>query len=273
MKTQKIPIDSVFVTRLPVPTDAGVEALAEHIANHGQKQPIIYDANRIVIDGERRIRALRQLGATEVIAIQSDDFDETCRLILKTRTHGVEALAVGTRRVFDLMNETHDQLKQRGLASRRRRKPADGSPRPPLERARVLLARALGLPTEAYLNAVVAVRRAFNGNEDAEYIAFVRKLITSMDLGEITPYEAKGQLERAARQQMNGDIVGVNAQRDALSVALSQLNGVMRGVARLGEIDPEFPPSELLKYITGIEGGMRDLRRFVDNLKRRAGTK
>jgi hypothetical protein len=57
--------------------DEGLQELADHIARHGQQEPIIADASLTILDGERRFRALRLLGA-EYADVIIDTTERSC---------------------------------------------------------------------------------------------------------------------------------------------------------------------------------------------------
>jgi ParB-like chromosome segregation protein Spo0J len=53
--------------------DAAVDAVAESIRRFGFRQPIVVDADNVIVAGHTRVKAARQLGMTEVPAVRADD--------------------------------------------------------------------------------------------------------------------------------------------------------------------------------------------------------
>ena len=53
--------------------EAAVEAVAQSIAEFGFKNPVIVDADNVLVAGHTRVRAARQLGMAQVPAIRADD--------------------------------------------------------------------------------------------------------------------------------------------------------------------------------------------------------
>lgn len=84
MKITKVPIDDIKVT-LQIRTNFNkdtLEELKENIKENGLLQPIIVDKNNFIISGERRYRAYKELGNTEIDCIVKD-VNELDRLLIQ----------------------------------------------------------------------------------------------------------------------------------------------------------------------------------------------
>lgn len=88
MKLQSIPIKDIVVTRQARQhfQPEAIEALARSLSQVGQIQPVVLkpqDQEYVLVAGERRIRALKELEEEEVMALILEDTvgEETCSLI------------------------------------------------------------------------------------------------------------------------------------------------------------------------------------------------
>jgi hypothetical protein len=274
-KPQTVPIDSVISNRVLLDND-DISELAASIDKTGLKRPILLDEKLQLIDGLRRYEAMQKLGWDRVPVIISKTLEESCEAIAKTRLHGEAgfgALPVTPRRCWEVFTDLTDQARERSTRLRRRRVGLKrGEPLPNAEeiiRSRVMIGEALGFKGEAFLAASTAVYKAFVRNNDPEKVEGLANIRWRLEAGQLSLYEARGAVDRLGKADMSGDIITINEQRNALASALSQLTGVTKGVARIGEPSAELNQTELKLYIKGFEDSRRDLQRFINSLKKR----
>lgn len=92
-------------TDRPWPDDEGIDELAANIRRHGVKEPIlVIGREEYVLDGVRRVAAMRKLGRENIPAFVSDDmFDVAIRMYEThqpddlTPKRRVEIVATSTR--------------------------------------------------------------------------------------------------------------------------------------------------------------------------------
>lgn len=73
MKIEMLPIDSVCEFEgNPRRNDAAVGPVARSIKEFGFRVPVIVDRDNVLVAGQTRVKAARQLGLTEVPAVRAD---------------------------------------------------------------------------------------------------------------------------------------------------------------------------------------------------------
>src|SRR5690554_4979392 len=74
MKVQNVSIDSIKpYERNPRKNESAIEKVANSIKEFGFKQPIVVDANGVIVAGHTRWKAAKKLGFTEVPVIYASD--------------------------------------------------------------------------------------------------------------------------------------------------------------------------------------------------------
>jgi hypothetical protein len=273
-KRQQIDIDQIKASRAITPDD-NLDELVEDIRQHGLKVPLLVDIDLNLIDGLRRYHALYKIRAGRpdyvVPVVVSTSLEDTCVWIAKTIKQGTLARPVTPLRAWQTFQDTYKQQKERSLRLRKRRT----SPAPTGEviRSRTLLNEALGLGNgEAVLAAATWIYKTFETEKDPVLVPRYAEIRRRLEAKEISLYEARGAVTRASTNDLNGDIVGLNEQRNALAVALTQVSGMVKGTDHIGEINPAISQAELQVYLKGFRDAQRGLHRFIKNLQKRATT-
>jgi hypothetical protein len=251
--------------------------LTKDIHENGLKMPILVDEEMNIIDGVRRFYAfyVNHSMTDPIQVVVCSRFEDTCSWLSKTVKHGVAAVPVTALRAWQLFNDTYPQQKERGTRLRKRR---TGLKRSEIlgeeTRSRTMLNEALGFKGESFLATATWIYKMFDTyQEDPIKVEKLARIRRQLEIDEVTIYEAKGMVSKVLRGgDLNGDIVGLNEQRGALATLLSQLTGMTKGTARLGELDPGLTQIELQMYIKGFETARRDLNIFVASLKKRVTT-
>jgi ParB family transcriptional regulator, chromosome partitioning protein len=74
MKIEQVSIDKLIpYARNPRKNDAAVDSVAASIKEFGFKQPIVIDAENVVVAGHTRLKAAKKLGIKEVPCLRADD--------------------------------------------------------------------------------------------------------------------------------------------------------------------------------------------------------
>jgi site-specific DNA-methyltransferase (adenine-specific) len=85
-----LPLDAITpYWRNPRSNEVAIDAVATSIREFGYNQPIVVDADHVIVLGDTRYRALRRLGWTEAEVLQVDLAPERARAlrIIDNRTH------------------------------------------------------------------------------------------------------------------------------------------------------------------------------------------
>jgi hypothetical protein len=265
-----VPIDSILTSR-EIRSNDDTTMLFESIESLGIKQPILVDKDMNLIDGMRRLDVALALGMEVVPAYISSTLEDSCTAIARARKHGIAAVPVDARRGWEVFTAVHAQMLERSARLRHRRKGIKRTDPTPdiVPRSRAMLGEALGHSGEAFIAASTLLYKAFTTNTDPARKEGLEEIQRKLEAGEMTLYEARGAMDRLGKMDMNGDILSVNDQRDALTSALSQLIGTTKGLTRIGELNPGLNQAEIQLYIKGFEQARRDLQRFITSIKKR----
>lgn len=265
-KPTLVPIESIVISRELEPNDDLTE-LAHSIEDFpGLARPVSIDKeSNLLIDGLRRIRAMQQLGYGEIPVIATETFEDTCDLHKRVRTHGVAALPVTPRRIWQFYQATERQRHSRTNALRRRTWDVREQATP----SRILLTDAVGASSEAMLTATLALYKRALTEKDQQRREFTHATIAAMERGEITLFQARTRVFVRDPYGLYGDINTATDQRRLLSTAIDQIAGTNTGLRSLGELSPELSQDELRAYIKGLEQQRASLHNFINLLRKR----
>lgn len=239
-----VTLDSITVDRVLHDGD-DIQALAGSIKKVGLKVPILVGPDYELIDGLRRLEALRSLGETEVEVVATSMYPVACDTIDKARVHGVEALPLTGERIWELTTALQPLLQITKSHYARGRPKVQGSRTS--AGGRPLLAKALGLRSEAYLQAVTQVHRALSDPEKGAKAAEALELI---DEGKLTYYGAIDFMKKVTG--LPGRIIKMSEQQALLGSATASLHGTIKALNQLGPLDKKFPRDE-------VEGRLSEL--------------
>ena len=232
---KRVAIDSIITDRVLVPGD-DLNDLIASIKETGLEVPPLVTQDFELIDGLRRIEALRQLGETEVVVVPTFLYPRACEQIKQAREHGVAALPLTPHRIWDIytkmqpllyVTKAHNQRGKTKMAS----KPSAGG--------RELLSKALGFRSDGELQALVYVFRAL---DDPAKMGRATEAIDRLASGDITYYGASEFVRKTTG--FVGDITILSHQRETLESAVTALNGTVNGLNRLGPLNKKFSKEE-----------------------------
>lgn len=262
-----IRIDSIKVDRELEPGD-DVNALAAHIRDSGMKHPVIVDANMKLIDGLRRIEAIKLLGGSTILATLTETLEDTAKALKRTRKHGICALPVSYARAYQIYRAVHEQVEERGNRMRTRTK-QEREAQPDTVRSRAMIADAIGKGSESHLATMAVLYREFNRTDVSEKQRLaLDDLRAKLENDTLSLHEARGRLTKILRPGFDGDTIGLTEQRNMIGAALMQINAANKGITRLGEISDEFTPEEVQVYLDGFQQARSDIYRIVSTLKK-----
>ena len=251
---KRVAIDKIVIDRALEPGDDLTE-LVNSIKESGQEVPILVTQDYELIDGLRRLEALRSLGETEINTVPTYMYARACEVIKEARQHGVAAAPLTPQRIWEmdttlqpLLNITRAHLSQ-GLAPRSRPRAAVGGRR--------LFSEALGIP-DGQIQALITV---YHKRDDPELTERATEALNRLSRGETTFYGALDYVRKAER--FRGDIFGVAQQREALESAITSLNATLRALKRLGRLSNKFPKEEAEQRLSELSSTRYKLTKFI----------
>lgn len=255
-----VPIEQVLTSRTLAPDD-DLTALSKHIQDSGLKVPILVDTEYRLIDGLRRLEAMRRLGFTQVEVTATTLYPVACQSLKRARQHGVEALPLTARRVWQLYNDMIPLLRATKTHYMTGRKKGTGA------RAsaggRPMFTDALGLHSESYLQAVTQVFRAA---EDPKHALHERALtaVVMLEADPSTPYPALHYMKQ--KPGLKGGITKYKEQKDLLEGAAAAIRGLMRGLMEMGSLDSKYPTDEARSAVNELARLRTQLNKFLKNV-------
>ena len=106
----QVPIKDIIVKKRIRKDMGDIEALAESLKRYGQINPIVINKKNVLIAGERRLEAAKQLGWRTINAIISECADELARLELEVeenvqrRDFNMEEISEAAKKISRLQN-------------------------------------------------------------------------------------------------------------------------------------------------------------------------
>lgn len=251
---KRVAIDEIIMDRVLISGDDLTE-LTKSIQEHGLEVPILVTQDYHLIDGLRRIEALRSLGETEVDTVPTYMYPRACEVIKQAREHGVAAAPLTPQRIWEIYTTLQPLLNitrsynQRGKPPRSRVGKISGG--------RVLFSESIGIP-DGQVQALVNVYNKLNHPELSERAA---EALDKINRGETTFYGAVEYIRKGER--FSGDISGVAQQQEIIESAITSLDGTLRALSRLGKLHKKFPKEEAEQRLTELAGTRYKLTKFI----------
>lgn len=262
---KKFSLDEVITNREIDTT--GLSVLRQNLKAHGQKVPVLLTDENILIDGQRRLEALRQLGRGYIWVALTNDLENSLKVLHTAHvTNTTEAKDITPRRVYEIYQGLMPQVDKRTAALRRRRLGISRDHKlEPLKGARALISDALGV-LEGYTATSMLLYKRFSEPCDPDIQMSLSVIRARLEGGEITLYEARGQVSRAVEGVPPPESlspVDAGQQREALRVAHGQLTGTIKGLEYIGRLSPDITDAEVDMYIQALSEAKRSLHRFI----------
>lgn len=236
--------------------------LTKSIKKLGLQVPILVNPQLELVDGLRRVRALQQLGEEFVDSVVVQDLDELVKFLSESRLNGNGWRKPTPRRIWHLHRSSALYLVRRLYENRQRFKglPAHSKLDSPLPAARMMLANALGYPSESYFGASVAMYNIAIDQDDPRQ-PLASELVAKVDAEEFSIYAARQRLEREVRFQ--GNSLSPGEQRTILQNLVHNLAGMVKSTQNMGTISSRIPKRELEAYLKDLKDLRNQLYAFV----------
>lgn len=250
-------ISSIRTNGRVVDPDDDIQPLAEHIHNTGLQVPVLIDDEMNLIDGLRRMEAVRLLGNTEIeVTIASIHSDAEANLTA-ARSHGVHMrpwLAHG--RIWQIYKELLP------LGRKTRSQLTKGKPRYTKGLTlggRATLWKVFGLKNDSELQALCTVYRRLERGEARALIAVKR-----LEAGEITIHSAEAYARNPLGRK--GNINNVSEQREFLTSIRASLYGLGHSLDQMGRLNPRLSKDEVDEYLRDLATARTKLSRFIRSI-------
>lgn len=249
---QQVPIGSIVIRRALDPGD-DLGPLMEHIRDSGLRVPVLVNQDYELIDGLRRVEAVRRLGNTRIEVIAVTLYGPALTWIERARVHGVYAKPLTPRRMFELYESCKPLISVTRSQQMRGRQRGEGVHIKGRER----FLAAIGIDSESWFQAVTQLYRM--SKEDSLRGETAREAVAMLEEGQVSPYMA---LDYVRTRRRPGIIVKAEEQLAMLDSVASSLAGMAYGIKQLGLVDPSIPRERR----TGVAKELREFRSTLHRL-------
>lgn len=247
-----VPIHQLLTDRFLVPGD-DLTALAKHINDSGLQVPILVRDDMFIIDGLRRMEAMRELGLTTIDVFIPSTFMEGVEYLRRTLANTTEALPLKARRMYEIKRDLVPiTWAERGRVNRGI--PRSALPRPVTSvtgrQSVVLLAQVFGV-TKSYLSTtsrLFGLEATLPASIDPKEF---QRALEDMNEGHVRPGTIVAMLDQS--KLFKGPIRGANDQREAIRSATAAVTGVLGGLTALGPLNKAIRSDELLELRSALQ--------------------
>lgn len=244
--SQKVAVSSIWTERV-LDKDDDIVPLAQHIAREGLQVPILTNSGLNLIDGLRRLEAVRTLGWEYVEVTATAIYTAACHNINLARVEGTLAKEPTPSRIWELYRDLQELVPHtRALAQRGNpRGRYDGGLRPALR-------QALGMTSDSFLQAVTQVFRMAEENPGRRG-DIARASVEKIKAGQMTVYMGAESI-RMPRGTWDTK-VSASQQRQSMDGLVATLIALGHTLDQFGPLGPKITKEE-------IEGWLAPMRQF-----------
>ena len=249
---QQVSIDSIVTTRTLEPGD-DIKPLAHSIRDTGLKIPVLVNQNNELIDGLRRIHAVRSLGNTRIEVVAVALYDPAITWLERARVHGVEVRPLSPRRIWEIYQACRPLI----AVTRSHEMRGKNHGRGVHINGREKFLKATGIESESYFQAATQLFRMTK--EDGLRGQLAQEAIELVEKEQLSVYMA---LEYVRTRRRPGVVVKADEQLTLLTNSASALSGISYSLQQLGPIDASITADQL----KGIARELREFRRAIHQL-------
>lgn len=250
-----VDLDKLFVQEgRSLPTELRPE-LRDSIVAKGLLSPLIVNSDYEIIDGLERLAIAKALGWTEIDVQVAEGYNRACDMIEKTRlTEPSTMRPINSARIWAFWQAMEPLMRLR-LRERydamwgRKRGEKYGEKLSQRGSAREMLAKALGLPSETYVQLFARIHKIASDPDDPQQ-KLAKQLWRKLLKEEITPYSAYGQIRRDLDKRKL--VTNVIAQRTVLKGMVPVADALTVSLSALGDIADGITVSEADEWLTTI---------------------
>ena len=268
MERKFVRLADIIIDRKLVAGD-DISGLAKHIQATGLEVPVLLTDEMELIDGLRRLEAVRSSGATVIEAFIVSKYSDACSVLALATSFRVEAQELTPLRIWQLSQfarELAERERSEALTGRRKGSPSRGRSKEQKDHRRKELSTALGFKSQGRVQAICYVYRAATYDKSARG-DLARELLPQLEAG-ASPYILAEMVSGRDTRKLYGDIVKASEQRESLRIAVSELNGIARGLLAIGPPNPSLSREEVEQYVKGLVDARTKISRFISLFRR-----
>lgn len=257
--TKHVAIDSITLDRALDPGD-DLSELVKSIKEEGQIVPVLVTQDYQLIDGLRRLEALRSMGETEIIAVPTVLYPRACEVLKQAVQHGVAALPLTPDRIWHLYSAMQPILATTKAHYQRGKRKTQGV-RQSAGGRELFVAALNGAMTDGELQALIYTYRALSDPARAQKASEALSLNSE---GKLSYYGMSEYVRKAIG--FTGRIKAPKEQMEVLEAAVTSLHGVLRALNQLGPISPKNTTEEMEAKRAELSAARYKLTKFINML-------
>lgn len=241
-------VESVMVEDITIPREIDANDLTELEESINQldiRIPILLTQHNVLVDGLRRLTVFQKHGRLAMPCVRATTLEDSMEWVTKTREHGVAAVELTPRRVYQFHQALREQIWERVLLQRRGKRGSitkkNKNPHK-IGASREMMSAALGLSSQSMIEAILAVYVATE--KQGPRGEYAQQLVHLVESGEITIYMASRRLAKFTKSEQK-DSPGEQEQRQIISGVLLQIQGLNRVLDSFGTPDPALTVAEM----------------------------
>lgn len=241
--------------------------LEASLRKDGLKVPLLLNGNHVLVDGARRLQAIKNLGLTDAVCQVTDDFDEAMANLTQARK-GEHRVPISHRRLY----EQYTLISVMGFARASRRRLGV-----PLKRGIRGAERGFGFreeytalidnPKKWVLDRTMTAYRGLDNMEPGPNRDKLLQLLAKVEQTGEGP-TAASKFARQIAFSDPGARVTLAQQRQIFRNTVSSMEGLHKGLKSIGDLDPDLPREEVEEFISDIKGFVSKMRTFANQLER-----
>lgn len=248
-------IDAIIVTPRPLPCTEDLGPLIESIRDTGLQVPVLVTDNDLLIDGLRRMEAMRSLGHTVIETVNVSTQVELLDHLELTHKHGVhERDWLRTRRAYEIyqhfakLSSKSRSLAYQGVKTSNLSGLKFGS--------RDRIVRLFELRSDSETQAYVSNYKMFYDDQPG-----AEEAIQRYESGEVGAYGAQAIIRNVVRRR--GTINNLADQRAFLQQIRVTMEALGHSLQEFGRLNPRISQEEVSEYLDSLHTNRATLTRFI----------
>lgn len=259
-----ISVDSIRLPGHRQDQGQDIADLVKDIREHKLKVPVLVNPKFELVDGQKRLRALRELGDNTVRITMMSDFDVAIAAL--AAAHQGDYARPSPRRIWEINTSLADVTRQRVRESKSHLKgmPAHSKNPVKLVPSRDLVSAALGFGSASYVSESIHLYNVANDPSDHRY-DLAQVIVQELESGDLPVFAIRSRFERAGI--FNGDITAPSEQKRMLNHAIGSLTGLIRSMEAMGPLSTKHNKTDKENWLRDLQALRRRLYVFVNKME------